>query len=248
MAVSEKLPPYEPSPDSTDSSSSLSSSHMDLSSDGESSSSCSSSVYNECNDSVLHCAGKEAEDKGEDQEETVPLSSGYMPPARLTPPSLRVSVARCKGASTSRLMSDVDAVDIQRLRYHLASLRSLLPPLARSSQPGNVIRDALKYKKALAKELDVLQNAVPYARQVNVKQSGTGCLKVGISCDKKPGLLIALMEALDRSGLTFTSVNLSCLNDKVEINAVSTKGVKRSPASVKVALLSTIMHFSSQLQ
>ncbi|KAI5063155.1 hypothetical protein GOP47_0021702 [Adiantum capillus-veneris] len=131
------------------------------------------------------------------------------------------------------------------LRQHLASLRSLLPHSARSSKARNLVADALRYKNMLRKQIETLQKALPYAQQVNVRRLGpSGGLKIDVSCDKEPGLLVALMEAIESFGLAFTNMNVSCLNEKIRLDAVGDMEISERIGSLKVALMATIMRFS----
>ncbi|KAH7278829.1 hypothetical protein KP509_38G057700 [Ceratopteris richardii] len=244
MTVSPHLPSYEPSDPSSNTESSASDA---CATDVETGSSCSSSIFEQPSDSAMHEDAQRAGNRAEAASGTSSTvdTSHNVRVAQTTHSCLRVSKGRCcKGASTPRYTEDSYSALIACLRYHLASLRSALPPVARSSELKNVLADALRYKRALTKELEVLREAMPYAQQVSVKRSASGCLRVKVSCDKEPGLVTALMDALDGFGVMFTSVRVSCQNDMIKIDAVSTEDVGEIIGPLKIFLMSTIMRFS----
>ncbi|MCO5550752.1 hypothetical protein L7F22_004243 [Adiantum nelumboides] len=174
------------------------------------------------------------------------FNNGATTMSRGTPASLKVPPTCCK-KTRSMICGDAAAPNsIARLHQHLVSLRSLLPPSARFSRTRDVVADALLYKKVLRKQIQILQKALPYAQQVNVKRLGSGGLQIGVFCKKEPGLLVALMEAIESFGLAFANVNVSCLDEKIRIDAIGDMEISERIGSLKVALMATIMRFSRQ--
>lgn len=136
---------------------------------------------------------------------------------------------------------------MKRLHSHLASLRSLLPPTARSAQSGNVIADALRYKKTLKKEIQLLLTALPYYHQVDVRSVECGGLQIGVACKKKSGLMVALMEAMESFGLHFNNVSVSCQDGNITIDARSSQDCGGEKAgALKGILVATISRFSQR--
>lgn len=69
----------------------------------------------------------------------------------------------------------------------------------------------------------VLKRVLIIYKQVDVRRVECGGLQIGIECKKKSGLMVALMEAMESFGLLFTNVNVSCQDDNITIDALSTK-------------------------
>lgn len=159
--------------------------------------------------------------------------------------SVRAQRSHAIAIANTNANANTDSVRMmKRLHFHLASLRSLLPPTARSSRSCSVIADAVRYRKALEKEIQLLLAALPHSHQVDVRRVECGGLQIGITCKKKAGLMVALMEAMENFGLHFANVSVSCQDDNITIDALSTQDGGEKAGALKGMLVATITRFS----
>lgn len=127
---------------------------------------------------------------------------------------------------------------VEALCKQLRSLRSVIP---NSSPSSCVITDAIEYKEELKRQIEELQNGLALgstdlqagrARSTQVEViANDGRLEIHVSSEKKPGLMVALMEAIEGFGLVFEVANLSCRN-RVVVDVYS-KQSKESFAEVE---------------
>lgn len=153
-----------------------------------------------------------------------------------------------------------------RLRRELQLLRSIIPARPQSKgRPSSIVKDALEYIEEMQQQIQELDSFVqatsvectvetngfpqrrlvhdhrqmrPGESHVEVLSTEAG-LEIHLTCDKSPGLLVAITEALEELGLAFEKVDIQC-EDRLQFDAFRAKNTEG--ALVEAESVRRLMH------